>query len=88
MSERKLCTSCDHFWQGWCHREVLRSSVVTGNTSYVIRECEAERYGATWFGLIDRCGLDAKYFEPRKPRNYGTPPNEGSSRIPPPSSNH
>ena len=57
MTEIKLCKNCKYQDRSYCmHPDIVTKSVVTGEP--LIRSCTVLRHAG-------KCGLEAKYFEPK-----------------------
>ena len=80
MQNYKLCINCRHHYEGhlpdrllpsrFCER-IIGQNLVTGQDIYLGTQCHDERIdGISRFKILDgtniqKCGVEARYFEPK-----------------------
>ena len=72
----KACNQCEHYWAGFssyrnrCSRPTDEISLITGEPIGIAESCYRERSKPFWWWQ-DRCGPDARYFEPKQLKEVG-----------------
>lgn len=72
----KACNQCEHYVQGFgrfrngCYRPTDEPNPVTARPYALGERCWRERSKPFWWWQ-DRCGPDAKYFEPKQLKEVG-----------------